>query len=66
MEYLYSDEGQIEYLKGHCNPIRFNDLVQAKKVPDNLLDELPPVDSYRNAVFPSLKDQCKVKDVITK
>jgi len=27
MEHLYSDEGQIGWLKGYCHPIRFNDLV---------------------------------------
>jgi putative spermidine/putrescine transport system substrate-binding protein len=27
MEYLYSDEGQLAWLKGYCHPIRFNDLV---------------------------------------
>ena len=26
MEYLYSDEGQLAWLKGYCHPIRFNDL----------------------------------------
>ena len=25
MEHLYSDEGQIAWLKGYCHPIRFND-----------------------------------------
>jgi putative spermidine/putrescine transport system substrate-binding protein len=30
MEYLYSDEGQIGWLKGYCHPIRFNDLVAKK------------------------------------
>ena len=28
MEYLYSDEGQLGWLKGYCHPIRFNDLVK--------------------------------------
>ena len=26
-EYLYSDEGQLIWLKGYCNPIRYDDLV---------------------------------------
>ena len=30
MEYLYSDEGQIGWLKGYCHPIRFQDLVGQK------------------------------------
>ena len=42
MEYLYSDEGQIGWLTGYCHPIRYNELVAAKKVPQALLDKLPP------------------------
>ena len=34
MEYLYSDEGQIGWLKGYCHPIRFNDLRKNGKIPD--------------------------------
>lgn len=31
MEYLYSDEGQLGWLKGYCHPIRFNDLAKATR-----------------------------------
>ena len=27
MEYLYSDEGQLGWLKGYCHPARFNAMV---------------------------------------
>ena len=40
MEHLYSDEGQLLWLKGYCHPIRFNDLVANGKVPQELLDAL--------------------------
>ena len=33
MEYLYSDEGQLGWLKGYCHPIRFNDLAKNGKIP---------------------------------
>jgi putative spermidine/putrescine transport system substrate-binding protein len=66
MEYLYSDEVQIAWLKGYCHPIRFNDLVQNKKVPDELLAKLPPAENYEKALFPSLEQQGKAKEVITK
>ena len=46
MEYLYSDEGQLGWLKGYCHPIRFNDLVKNGKVPQELLDKLPPAAAY--------------------
>ena len=42
LEHLYSDEGQIGWLKGYCHPIRFNNLVAAGKVPADLLAALPP------------------------
>lgn len=54
MEYLYSDEGQLGWLKGYCHPIRFNDLVSKGLVPQELLDKLPPAEGYAKAVFPSL------------
>lgn len=54
MEHLYSDEGQIGWLKGYCHPIRFNDLVKNGKVPQDLLDKLPPAENYEKAVFPTV------------
>lgn len=46
MEYLYSDEGQLGWLKGYCHPIRFNDLAKNNKIPKELLDKLPPAAAY--------------------
>lgn len=66
MEYLYSDEGQLGWLKGYCHPIRFNDLVKNGKVPQDLLDKLPPAAAYEKAVFPTLDEQGAAKEVITK
>ena len=66
MEYLYSDEGQLAWLKGYCHPIRFNDLVKNGKIPEDLLDKLPPADAYEKAVFPTLEEQDAAKEAITK
>lgn len=66
MEYLYSDEGQLGWLAGYCHPIRFNDLVANGKVPQEMLDKLPPAAGYAAAVFPSLAEQGAAKEVITK
>ncbi|TNC62007.1 ABC transporter substrate-binding protein [Rubellimicrobium roseum] len=55
MEHLYSDEGQIEWLKGYCHPIRYTDLVERGVVPQDLLDKLPPAEAYERAVFPTLE-----------
>jgi putative spermidine/putrescine transport system substrate-binding protein len=66
MEYLYSDEGQIGWLKGYCHPIRFNDLAKNGKVPAELLAKLPPAEAYAKAVFPTLDEQSASKAEITK
>ncbi|TIM60281.1 MAG: ABC transporter substrate-binding protein, partial [Mesorhizobium sp.] len=66
LEYLYSDEGQIGWLKGYCHPIRFNDLAKNGKVPADMLAKMPPAESYAAAVFPTLDEQGKAKEAITK
>ncbi|MDR5806180.1 ABC transporter substrate-binding protein [Caballeronia sp. LP006] len=66
MEYLYSDEGQLGWLAGYCHPMRYNELVAQKKVPQALLDKLPPASAYKGVVFPTLPQQDATKDVVTK
>ena len=53
------------WLKGYCHPIRFNDLVKNGKVPQELLDKLPPAEHYENALFPTLDQQAKNKEIVT-
>lgn len=64
MEYLYSDEGQLEWLSGYCHPIRFNDMAARGVVPQTLLDKLPPAKNYAGAVFPTLKQQSQAKQAV--
>jgi putative spermidine/putrescine transport system substrate-binding protein len=66
MEYLYSDEGQLGWLAGYCHPIRFNDLAKNGKIPQELLDKMPPAAAYEKAVFPTLDEQAAMKEAITK
>jgi putative spermidine/putrescine transport system substrate-binding protein len=66
MEYIYSDEGQIGFLKGYCHPIRFKDLSDSKKVPADLLTKLPPAEGYAKAVFPTLEQLGLSNPAITK
>ncbi|MEO9383842.1 ABC transporter substrate-binding protein [Chromobacterium phragmitis] len=66
MEYLFSDEGQVAWLKGYCHPIRFNDLTAKKKIPAELLNKLPDAAAYKKAVFPSIEQQESYKAGITK
>ena len=57
MEHLYSNEGQIGWLKGYCHPIRFNALTKAGLIPKDLLEKLPPAENYAAARFPTLEEQ---------
>ena len=66
MEYIYGEEGQIGLLRGFCHPIRFDEAVEGGKVPQELLDALPPAEAYANAVFPTLEQQGAFKDYISK
>ncbi len=51
MEYIFSDEGQLFYLKGYAHPARYQKLVDAGKVPADLAAKLPPPDQYKNVKF---------------
>lgn len=65
LEYIYSDEGQIGFLNGYCHPARFNELVAAGKVPQEVLDKLPPAAAYEKAVFPTLEEQDANREAVT-
>ena len=65
MEYLYSDEGQLGWLAGYCHPIRFNAMSAAGKIPQEMLDKLPPAASYEAAVFPTVEEQEANKAAVT-
>jgi putative spermidine/putrescine transport system substrate-binding protein len=65
MEYIYSDEGQNLWLKGYCHPARFNAMVKAGKVPQALIDALPPAASYEAAYFPTLDEVNANKAAVT-
>jgi putative spermidine/putrescine transport system substrate-binding protein len=57
MEFLYSDEGQIIWLKGYGHPARYNDLAARNVIPADVAAKLPPAASYAKAAFPSLEQQ---------
>jgi putative spermidine/putrescine transport system substrate-binding protein len=64
MEYLYSDEGQLLWLKGYGHPVRFNDLAKRNVIPADLSAKLPPASAYAKAVFPSIEKQDAAKKFI--
>ncbi len=62
MEYLYSDEGQLIWLKGYCNPIRYDAMVKANKVPADLAAKLPDTSG---AILPTLDQITAATTAIT-
>ena len=52
-EFLFSDQGQILYLKGFAHPARFTDLVGRKVIPKALLTALPSAAIYNKVKFAS-------------
>ena len=62
MDYIYSDEGQLNWLKGYCYTTRFEDLNAKGKIPADLKAKLPDVSG---AVFPSSDQLAKAKTLIT-
>ena len=64
-EFIFSDQGQILYLKGYAHPSRFSDLVARKAIPKSVTGALPA--SWLNAKgakFASLGQQAKAKVVV--
>jgi putative spermidine/putrescine transport system substrate-binding protein len=53
-EFLFSDQGQILYLKGFAHPARFTDLARRKVIPKALLAALPSAAIYNKVKFASL------------
>ncbi len=65
MEHLFSDEGQLGYIAGGCQTARFSELVAAGKVPQEMLDAMPPAEAYKNAYFPSVAEVDANKAAVT-
>jgi len=63
-EFLYSDQGQIIWLKGGAHPARFADLVARKVIPQAVLASLPSAAIYNKVKFASLAQQSKAKALI--
>ena len=61
MEYLYSDEGQLAWASGFCYPIRYNAMLAAGTVPDDVAAQLP---STEGAFFPTIDEINAAKAII--
>jgi putative spermidine/putrescine transport system substrate-binding protein len=64
MEFLYSDEGQLIWLKGYGHPVRYADMAKRKIIPSAVASSLPPAEYYAKAVFPSIAQQEAAKKYI--
>jgi len=65
-EFLYSDQGQIIWLKGAAHPARFNDLAARKVIPAALTKALPAASIYSKVKFASIGQQTRAKELIAK
>ncbi len=66
IEYIFSDEGQLFFLKGYAHPARYRKLVDAGKVPAELSAKLPVAEQYANVKFVTdLTLLSKASDTIT-
>ena len=64
-EFIYSDQGQILYLKGYAHPARFADLAARKAIPKSVTGALPAAWlNAKGAKFASLGQQAKAKVVV--
>ena len=59
VEYLFSDEGQLFFLKGYAHPVRYQKLADAGKIPADLASKLPPASSYKVVQFVSDPNKLK-------
>ncbi len=57
-EMIFSDDGQLNYLKGYAHPARYAALVAANKVPADLAAKLPSADSYKGVK--TITDSAKI------
>ena len=65
-EFLYSDQGQLLWLKGGSHPVRFQDLAKRKVIPAALLEALPPANVYSKVTFATNDQQTAAKNLIAK
>jgi putative spermidine/putrescine transport system substrate-binding protein len=63
-EFMYSDQGQIIWLKGFTHPARFQDLSARKVIPKSLLTALPSAALYAKVKFASSGQQTKAKNLV--
>jgi putative spermidine/putrescine transport system substrate-binding protein len=61
---MYSDQGQLIWLKGFSHPARFQDMAKRKVVPKALIAALPAASIYAKVKFASSGQQTAAKALI--
>jgi putative spermidine/putrescine transport system substrate-binding protein len=60
-EYLYSNEGQLAWMGGYCNPIRYDAMVKASAIPADIAAKMPDTSG---AALPTLDQITKATNTI--
>ncbi len=63
-EFIYSDEGQMIWMKGYCVPARFADMAARGVIPADLLAKMPAKGVMENAVVPSVEQLSAAREKI--
>jgi putative spermidine/putrescine transport system substrate-binding protein len=63
-EYLYSDEGQLTWMKGYCAPARLADMLKRNVVSDEIKAKLPDPALIAQSVVPSGDQLSKARALI--
>jgi putative spermidine/putrescine transport system substrate-binding protein len=63
-EYLYSDEGQLTWIKGYCAPARIADLISRNVVSAELQAKLPDAKLLSTAIVPNTDQLTKARALI--
>jgi putative spermidine/putrescine transport system substrate-binding protein len=63
-EFLFSDQGQLLWLKGFSHPARFQDLAGRKVIPKAYVQALPAASIYSKVKFATDAQQSKAKALI--
>jgi len=63
-EFLYSDQGQLLWLKGFSHPARFQDMAARNVIPKSLLAALPAASIYAKVKFATSGQQTAAKALI--
>lgn len=64
-EFLYSDQGQLLWLKGYSHPALFTDMVARKVVPNAMIKALPNAAAYSKVKFASVTQVVKARATIS-